>query len=287
MARESEWRETVVSDQRTSDVSDVRVRSISEFRSAPKRLIDEIYFDGLDILRCYEGRFRFSFNDRKDVVLEAGEALVIYPRHKVTIDALAKSNYLVYGIFEGREVERYFDAIGFFDCAKGRTPSHYDSIVELRRQLAKDDRGLEHQRHCLTFLTDILSTQVQEMRESGCPLLFDAIKLLHQNLARGQARLEPLCKELKVCRSYLHRIFVEAGLESPSEMIRQKQLRMAQGLLLNTRETVSSIAGQTAFLSASHFVTFFKRMTGMTPSEFRESARRELIASSVCSVSVS
>jgi len=29
----------------------------------------------------------------------------------------------------------YFDSLGFFDCAKGRTEAHYDSIEELRRQL--------------------------------------------------------------------------------------------------------------------------------------------------------
>jgi len=271
MARASDWQESIIVDERLSCASNVFVRSIAELETESKRLIDDVYFDGLDILRCYDGRFRFSFNDREPVEIGPGEVVVIYPRHKVTIDALSKTNRLVYGIFDGKDVEDYFDGIGYFDCAKGKTSAHYESIKELRRQFERNNAAAGHKRHCLSFLTDILVTQWTEMRQGNHALAFDAVKRIHQNLLKKQVRLDPLCEQLGVCRSYLHRVFLQAGLGSPSAFVRAKQLRMAEGLLVNTRMSIAEIADKTGFLSTSHFATFFKRMTGKSPAQFRNS----------------
>ena len=269
MARAADWQESIIADERLNSASDVFVRSIAELETEAKRLFDELYFDGLDVFCCYEGRFRFSFNDRDPVEIGPEEVVVIYPRHKVTIDALSKNNRLFYCIFDGKNVEAYFDGIGYFDGAKGKTHAHDESFKELLRQYACNNAAVGHKWHCLSFLTNILVTQWREMRQGTHALAFDAVKLIHQNLLEKQIRLDPLCEQLGVCRSYLHRVFRHAGLGSPSSFVRAKQLRMAEGLLVNTRMSISEIANRSGFLSTSHFVTFFKRMAGKSPSQFR------------------
>jgi AraC-like DNA-binding protein len=47
----------------------------------------------------------------------------------------------------------------------------------------------------------------------------------------------------------------------------------AKRLLLYTNNTVSQIAGTLDFLDASHFIKYFKRITGQTPQSFRLSGK--------------
>lgn len=267
----SAWQVSVIEDGRASSDLRVGVRTISELKTPAKRLTDAIYFDGLDILRCYEGRFRFSFKDRPAIELKPGEALVIYPRHTVTIDALKGRNALVYGVFEGADVEHYFDTIGFYDCAKGRTDAHFESIMELK-DLLESPHGKEdvHGRMCLSFLTDILMTQAMEMRANGNALVFDAVRQIHKNLHGRVASMKMLCNQLGVSRVHLHRTFVKAGLGAPSDFIRAKQMQFVRDLLTNTELPLAEVAARAGFLSPSHFTTFVKRMTRLTPTQVRQ-----------------
>jgi len=244
-----------------SDYQDVVMRTLEELTTEKRRLVDAIYFDGIDILRCYEGRFRFSFKHRPDIFLEPGEVLVTYPHHTVTIDALRKRNRMVYGVFEGKDVEDYFDSLGFFDCAKGRTEAHYESIQALKRAF---DAG--EYRSCLT---DILRTQAEEMRKSGNVLLYDAVRHICANVKRGKPRVKFVCEALDISRMHLNRLFGNAGYGTPSDFIRGKQLHIVRDLLEHSQLPLYEVAERGGFLSAAHFATFVRRMTGKTPTQIR------------------
>ena len=83
--------------------------------------VDNFYFTGLNVMRCYGGRFGFTFNDREPIELKSGELIVIYPGHYVKIESLEETNRVVYCVFDGPDVEDFFDDLGFFDCARGPT----------------------------------------------------------------------------------------------------------------------------------------------------------------------
>jgi len=240
---------------------DVGMRTFEDLSTEKRRLVDSIYFDGLNILRCYEGRFRFSFRNCHEVLLESGETMVIYPRHTVTIDALEKTNRLVYGVFEGADVERYFDSFGFFDFAKGRTEAHYESLMALKRAVEVGDYH--------ACLSDILRTQADEIRKSGKILLYDAVRHIHLGLKCGKAQVKFVCEALGISRMHLNRIFGDAGLGTPSEFIRRKQLHIVRDLLENTQLQLFDVAEKAGFLSSAHFATFVRRMTGKTPTQIR------------------
>jgi len=257
------------------------IRTVSELKTDAQRLVDGIYFDGLDILRCYEGHFRFSFQDRPVIDLLPGETLVTYPRRVVTIDALDRGNKLVYGVFEGADVEAYFDALGFYDCAKGRTDAHYESIMELKRQLelphGQDDAQCWEK--CLSLLTDILRTQAVEMRRHGDTLVFDAVRTIHKNLRNRIVSMKELCNRLGVNRVRLHRAFVKAGLGSPSDFIRAEQMQYVRDLLENSDLPLAEVAERTGFLSPAHFTAFVKRMAGLTPTQIRQGQTAQAVIS--------
>ena len=124
-------------------------------------------------------------------------------------------------------------------------------------------------RAALRRLADILVSQMRDLRADGRAFLYDAARLIHANLAKGVVRLEPLCAELRTSRSHLHRVFVDAGLPSPSEIIRREQLRLAVRLLRQETLTIPEVMERCGFISQAHFSTFIKRRTGHTPSEIR------------------
>lgn len=266
-----EWQRALFGDGKALADMRLGIRTVCRLETEAKRLVDGIYFDGLDILRCYAGHFRFSFKDRPVIDLLPGETLVTYPRHVVTIDALDGRNELVYGVFEGADVEAYFDALGFYDCAKGRTDAHYESIMELGRQLeVPHERGDAQWGKCLSLLTDILRTQAMEMRQHGDALVFDAVRTIHKNLQNRVASMKELCNRLGVNRVHLHRAFVRAGLGSPSDFIRAEQMHCVRDLLENSDLPLAEVAERTGFLSPAHFTAFVKRMTGLTPTQIRQ-----------------
>ena len=267
------WTESPVADARLDGKPGVSLRLLSEADMPRKPFVDNFYFTGVNVMRCYAGAFRYSFDDREPFMLHAGELVVVYPGHYVTIEARAARNRLLYCIFDGPDAPRFFDDLGFFDCARGRTAPRIGAFVELRRRV-EGPGGLTAAGHraALRFLADILVSQMRDLRANGRAFLYDAAHLIHANLAKGVVRLEPLCAELKTSRSHLHRAFVDAGLPSPSEIIRREQLRLAVRLLRQETLPIPEVMARAGFVSQAHFSTFVKRRTGHTPGEIRRGA---------------
>ena len=126
------WSESAVEDERLDGVPGVRLRSLSDIEVSRKVIVDNVYFVGLGVMRCYCGRFRYTFDDREPFTLEAGELAVIYPEHYVTIEALEAKNRLMYCFLDGADAVPFFDGLGFFDCARGRTSPRIGGFLELR-----------------------------------------------------------------------------------------------------------------------------------------------------------
>ena len=267
------WTESPVADARLDGKPGVMLRLLSEAEMPRKVFVDNFYFTGINVMRCYAGAFRFAFDDRGPFTLNAGELVVLYPGHYVTIEALGEWNRLLYCIFDGADATRFFDDLGFFDCARGRTSPRLGAFLELRRRAeGPEGQTAAGHRASLRFLADLLVSQMRDLRANGKAFLFDAAHLIHANLAKGIVRLEPLCAELKTSRSHLHRAFVDAGLPSPSEIIRREQLRLAVRLLRQETLPIQEVMTRAGFISQTHFSTFIKRHTGHTPGEIRHGA---------------
>jgi len=257
-------------DERTNRFAAVNIRCIEDLRTPRKVLLERMYFEGLDVLRCFKGRYRFVLDDAPPIFLGVGEALVIYPGHHVSIEALDEDNRLVYGIFTGDEVEDYFSSLGFYDGMRGKTSSQLTQLTGLRRMCEKPTASSPNARSVIiAFLTDILITFRRDLHGDGGSLVHDAVMQIRSNFQRGIVRLEPLCESLHICRSYLHRIFVQAGLGSPASFVKAEQMRVATSLLRTTKLPISEVAKRVGFVSVAHFAVFVRSRTGLTPTQVR------------------
>lgn len=85
--------------------------------------------------------------------------------------------------------------------------------------------------------------------------------------------VEQICEDVGVSRSKLDRLFYdELGRSIAGEMIRVR-LQRCQSLLAGTDQSLSEIARQCGFSSATYFCRFFRRVTKTTPNAYRQKMR--------------
>ncbi|GAB5476025.1 MAG: hypothetical protein Mars2KO_41240 [Maribacter sp.] len=87
---------------------------------------------------------------------------------------------------------------------------------------------------------------------------------------REDLRLKDIATIGLLSENHLLRNFSRFFGATPFQYISQKRIQEAQQLLLQGETPIKDIAIQIGYTSMSNFSTYFKRMTGMSPSEFRK-----------------
>ena len=86
-------------------------------------------------------------------------------------------------------------------------------------------------------------------------------------------RMDEVARRLAVSRRWLERHFVQVLGHSPHEELQRCRLEKAKKMLLESDLSAARIASACGFGSASYFNTFFRRLTRLTPLQFRSSQR--------------
>jgi AraC-like DNA-binding protein len=102
--------------------------------------------------------------------------------------------------------------------------------------------------------------------------LAPAIRYLEQHF-REQVQLAELANVCELSATHIHRLFQRLLRMSPSEYLLALRLQEARRLLTSTELSLSAIALNTGFFDQSHFTKRFRKMTGMTPTQFRKTFR--------------
>lgn len=81
---------------------------------------------------------------------------------------------------------------------------------------------------------------------------------------------EQLCHNVYVSPQYLSRLFVRYLGCSVYEYLTNYRITKAKELLLMRRDRkIQEIAHDVGYTDSSHFIVMFKKLTGMTPTQFR------------------
>lgn len=90
-----------------------------------------------------------------------------------------------------------------------------------------------------------------------------------QNRYHEPLKLTEIARELYVHPSYLSRIFSEETKQSFSEFLLRYRIKIAQELLVNKPWSIQKISDICGFSSQHYFSASFKKITGMTPAQYR------------------
>ena len=95
---------------------------------------------------------------------------------------------------------------------------------------------------------------------------------LHDEHAKP-VRMYALARDAGVHPVYLARAFRERFGCSPGEYLRQRRIDLACAELADTERSIAAIALDAGFASPSHFATAFRAVIGLSPRDYRISAR--------------
>ncbi len=125
----------------------------------------------------------------------------------------------------------------------------------------------------------LLPPEAVEIREStdllavDNPNLVRALKYIRANAHTGKLRVPEVVAQTSYCRRILEAKFRQSLGRTIFQEIRRLQIENSQRLLRETQDTMASIAEAAGWGSASHFGVEFKKITGMSPGEYRKKMR--------------
>jgi len=96
-----------------------------------------------------------------------------------------------------------------------------------------------------------------------------AIAYIHDHY-RESPSLTCVAEAVDVSPFHFHRLFTRHVGISPKRYLQRKQLQDAKWLLRATRTPIGTIAADTGFSSHGHFTSTFRRLTMVSPTEYRE-----------------
>jgi AraC-like DNA-binding protein len=115
-----------------------------------------------------------------------------------------------------------------------------------------------------------LGNQMLVQKQTGEPLVIGRAKEFISQHYSEDISSERVAKELHLSRFYFCKLFKSGtGLTFTAYLARVRIERVKE-LLLNPNLRVSEIAFQTGFQSLTHFNRVFLKLTGVSPTEFRE-----------------
>ena len=105
------------------------------------------------------------------------------------------------------------------------------------------------------------------------PPVQKVITLIDSDLT-GDLTLHNFAKILNVSGSYLSTLFKKETGHTLTEFINDRRIKYAAHLLTSTKLQIQTIAQHCGIVDVQYFSKVFKRITGKTPKEYRESLKR-------------
>ncbi|MBQ9713727.1 MAG: PocR ligand-binding domain-containing protein [Clostridia bacterium] len=94
-------------------------------------------------------------------------------------------------------------------------------------------------------------------------------KFIDENLHEGLTA-EDICKNFFLNRQQLYAVFRENFNQSVKKYVLEKKILRAKQLLSTTNLSVTEIAEKTGFADYNNFIQRFKKITGVTPLQYRK-----------------
>lgn len=100
-------------------------------------------------------------------------------------------------------------------------------------------------------------------------IVLESIDFIEENLFDSLS-LELLSKNTYLSKYHFHRVFLSSIGNSVMRFIRERRIIRSTHLLIYSNETITSISFEHGFKSLDTYIRAFKKMYGITPSEYRE-----------------
>lgn len=216
---------------------------------------------------CYGGQITYYQN---------GKAVVSDRNHMVLLP-------------EGQDYFLYGDASGLFPVINIHcTPefkitaptafpiSHPETYLKNYERLKELFLLGKNQAKCMSILYDLLSSIAAE-NAGGNRIAAGAAAYMEQHYSNAGLTNQNVADHLEVSEVYFRRLFREEFHTTPKQYILDLRLRKAKQLLAEGHLPVNEISEICGFSSVYHFSRAFRQAAGLSPTEYRNNARKVII----------
>ena len=113
----------------------------------------------------------------------------------------------------------------------------------------------------------LLVKHQQELQREYHPAVQKAIEYINSH--NEPLTVDQIAQAVELSTGHLNQLFRKYTNKTIHEYLVDYRLQMARLLLLTTEKSVSEIASELGFASASHLGSLFKTQTGITPRQYR------------------
>lgn len=99
----------------------------------------------------------------------------------------------------------------------------------------------------------------------------DSIEYINRNLFNQSLNLADIAENINVHKVYLCRIFKEETGENVTKYILKARIEKSKEIIISTNSKLYEISDKLGFNSPQQFSILFKKVTGITPNQFRDS----------------
>ncbi len=140
-------------------------------------------------------------------------------------------------------------------------------------------KGLSTHLRSNGMMYDLIGTLLDELgaddpAEFGLSIPFQARQYMELHY-HDSLRISDVAAAVGVHANYLSNVFQEQYHMSPKQYLDRLKLQKAQELLLHTEHPIYIVANSVGFTDPLGFSKFFRRMTGISPTDYR-AQRREI-----------
>ena len=127
----------------------------------------------------------------------------------------------------------------------------------------------------LEFMEDFLSELWEPDQVSDDNSVVKAALLYVNTHYKGSVTLHQLAAQLHVNYCYLSRVFHQKTGMGLSDTVTSLRIQDAKQALRQSRRSIAAIGQDVGYMDAGYFSRVFKRVTGCTPSEYREGMQED------------
>jgi two-component system response regulator YesN len=120
------------------------------------------------------------------------------------------------------------------------------------------------------ILSDLELFFTENIQIKSNTVITAVVKYIYQNYDRDIS-LESTAKHFFIDKSYLCKLFKKHIHQNFNDYLMQIRIKKAKELLNNPKYTVNAVSNQVGYSDYSYFGRIFKKIVGMTPSEYKKS----------------
>lgn len=149
-----------------------------------------------------------------------------------------------------------------------RPDDAYDISDILLRELA-EAKTIEEMHDCFEIACRVYAHAVYMVKREQSPYLIEQCKMYISRNVNKKIYLADIATYLGVNPSYLSRVFSRKEGITLEKYIQQEKIKVSCNLLKFSNNAITEIALYIGFQSQSTFSNVFKKLTGVSPSEYR------------------